>query len=318
MGTTVRSLITITAELPEPATSLVDRVIENHLNMGYGSLAKRLSHLFNADLVMKGGKLGVRIDQSTTVQASLTVTCTQADFTAGDKLVVHTPTGEAIVFTAKASGAVAANGEFNAVTDDNTTAANLRAAVVAYPLAVRWLESSVATNVVTLKPVMSGAGGNAYPKVKVIVTSGTPMALSNSGSFTAGKDAYEQASLTNTITHASLVDNTDTLVFGAVVTLTWKTTPSGENEVAIGADSTAAAVNLVAKINAHSKLTKLFVATNSAGVVTITFKGDPRLGAIIGLTESGNGQVLSAANFAPGATLAAKSDAVIVASGGAG
>jgi hypothetical protein len=103
---------------------------------------------------------------------------------------------------------------------------------------------------------------------------------------------------TNTITQASLVDNTDTLKFGNVVTLTWKTSPSGENEVAIGASDTAAGDNLASKINNHSKLKGIFTAVNVSGVVTITYTGDPRLGAIIGLAEAGNGQVLSGTNFA--------------------
>lgn len=123
-------------------------------------------------------------------------------------------------------------------------------------------------------------------------------------------------SITNTITQASLVDATDTLVFnGGRVTLTWKTSPSGENEVAIGASDTAAGDNLAAKINAHSKLKGIFTATNAAGVVTIVCNLGPRELDLMGVTETGNGQVLSATNFALDTTDSYESDTLTFTNG---
>ena len=107
----------------------------------------------------------------------------------------------------------------------------------------------------------------------------------------------DRASVTNTIVQASLVDNTDTLTI-ADVTLTWRTTPSGESQVAIGASDTAAAANLVAKINAHSQLKGRVTATAAVGVVTIRAATPGGDGELITLAEVGGGQTLSATRLA--------------------
>lgn len=119
----------------------------------------------------------------------------------------------------------------------------------------------------------------------------------------------DSVAITNTITQASLVDATDTLTIGNV-TLTWKSAPSGENEVLLDSTSTLCGDALVTKINAHSKLGGLFYATNAAGVVTITYAGGAREGTLIGASEAGNGQVLSDTDFGGDGTLAEQSDAV--------
>ncbi len=309
-----QSILNVQVALDVDPTGLEADIHTNHKATLQSMLAKLTAIL--GGLSGKGGRIKTRIDSVTPIQSSLTVTCTQADFTAGDRLIITTPWGEVIVLTAKASGAVAANGEFDAVTNDNTTAANLNAALAAYALAKLHVVATVATNVVTIKPVKPGARGNDW-KARVSITAGTPMALSGSGAFSGGKDALDEDGVTNTIVQASLVDNTDTLSFGgtAGVVLTWKTTPSGENQVAIGASDTAAASNLVAKINAHSVLGKIFVATSSVGVVTIKYKGDPRIGRLIGLTEAGNGQTLGATHFGGSTTLALIGDVVDLRSG---
>lgn len=309
-----QSILDIQVALDVDPTGLDKALHEDHkatLQSMLGKLTEILGGLSG-----KGGRIKTRIDSVTPIKSSITATCTQADFTANDKLVVTTPWGEVIVLTAKASGAVAANGEFNAITDNNTTATNLNAAIAAYHHAIKHIEATVATNVVTIKPKTAGARGNDWT-ARVIKTSGTPISLSGSGAFSGGKDALDEDGVTNTITQASLVSGTDTLVFGgsAGVTLTWQTTPSGENQVAIGASDTAAASNLVAKINAHSILGKIFVATSAVGVVTIKYKGDPRIGRLIGLTEAGGGQVISASHFGGSTTLALIGDVVDLRSG---
>ncbi len=116
------------------------------------------------------------------------------------------------------------------------------------------------------------------------------------------QEAGEYVSLTNTITQASLVANTDTLVFGGAVTLTWVASSANENQVTIGGSATLCGDNLVTIINAHSILGGVFHASNAAGVVTITYRGDPRIGSAIALTETGNGQVLSGSSFASDVT----------------
>lgn len=110
--------------------------------------------------------------------------------------------------------------------------------------------------------------------------------------------------VTATCTQASIVAD-DTVVIGNV-TLTWKSSAANENQVTIGASDTAAAANLAAAINAHSKLSGLVSASSSSGVCTITYPGADRTAALIGLSETGSGVVLSATSFTSGATLAAE------------
>lgn len=91
---------------------------------------------------------------------------------------------------------------------------------------------------------------------------------------TAGIFAFGTA----TITHANLT-NGDTLVI-AGVTLTKAAAPANENEFASGADATADAVSVKNCINAHSVLSKFFVATSAAGVVTVTARHPGLLGTL--------------------------------------
>lgn len=130
--------------------------------------------------------------------------------------------------------------------------------------------------------------------------------------------ALQRMTRTNTIVQASLVDNTDTLTFGGTsgVVFTWKTSPSGENEVAIGASDSAAATNLAAKINEHSELKGIVTASAALGVVTITWCGDPRIGRFVSLTEVGNGQTLSGNDFALDNTDAYASASYLFSDGG--
>lgn len=106
-----------------------------------------------------------------------------------------------------------------------------------------------------------------------------------------------RASGTVTITHASISDG-DTLTIGGVV-LTWRNAPATESEVLIGANATADAQNLVAKINAHSKLKGILVASSNLGVVTIQAVTPGRWGNLVTLaTSDGAAMALSAATLA--------------------
>lgn len=92
-----------------------------------------------------------------------------------------------------------------------------------------------------------------------------------SGSSTATTVA---ASATATITYGSLVNATDTWV-GYGVTLTCVTGTPAASDATTGqfkkeTNATVTAANLVAKINAHSVLSKHVYASNVAGVVTVT------------------------------------------------
>jgi hypothetical protein len=114
----------------------------------------------------------------------------------------------------------------------------------------------------------------------------------------SGNDPLERAAPTITITFANITAG-ETILIGAK-TLTWAVAAANENEVTIGANLAAATTNLVAAINANSALRGLFVATGvtATGVVTVTYTGDPRLGALIGLSETGDAVAVSATTFA--------------------
>jgi hypothetical protein len=126
----------------------------------------------------------------------------------------------------------------------------------------------------------------------------------------------DRAAPTITITFANITA-TETVVIGTT-TLEWVVASANEDEVTIGADLAAATTNLTAAINAHSTLSKLFIATGvtATGVVTVTFTGDPRLGALIGLSETGDATVVSATSFALDTTEAGQSDSRLYDDGG--
>lgn len=87
-----------------------------------------------------------------------------------------------------------------------------------------------------------------------------------------------------TITLATVAAD-DTVTIGKT-TLTAKASPSGENEFSQAGTDTVDAAGLVTKINAHSVLSKLVVATSSAGVVTVTALAKGEVGNHIVLVSS--------------------------------
>jgi hypothetical protein len=131
------------------------------------------------------------------------------------------------------------------------------------------------------------------------------------------QDPLERASVSVAIVQASLVATTDTLVFGGSngVTLTWVVASASENEITIGASNTLCGDALVTAINAHSILGGVFFASNSNGTVTIQYRGDPRLGGLIGVTETGNGQTVTGSDFALDTTEAKASESYLYAAG---
>jgi len=125
----------------------------------------------------------------------------------------------------------------------------------------------------------------------------------------SSQEAGEYKSSTVAITQASLVATTDTLVFGGAVTLTWVVASANENQITIAASDTLCGDALAAAINAHSILGGIFFASNASGTVTIQYRGDPRIGSMIALTETGNGQVITGTTFASDVTDAKSSEA---------
>ncbi len=116
--------------------------------------------------------------------------------------------------------------------------------------------------------------------------------------------AAAQASQTVACATASAVDNTDTLVIGGT-TLSVKAAPANENEVSKGTTDAGFAANVVAKINAHSVLSKyLFavVTTSASGILTIYSIAPGLVGNFVTLTETGNGFTVGGAVLAGGSS----------------
>lgn len=108
-----------------------------------------------------------------------------------------------------------------------------------------------------------------------------------------------RATNTLTLTYAS-ISNSDTVVI-AGTTLTCVTgTPSGGAQFKKQTDATVTAANLVACVNANTTLNKLMVASNVAGVVTLTLITFGAIGNQTPLVGS-TGMVVGAATFANGA-----------------
>jgi hypothetical protein len=113
----------------------------------------------------------------------------------------------------------------------------------------------------------------------------------------SSQSILESARITATLTFANITAG-ETIVLGAIP-LTWAVAAANENEVTIGADLAAAKANLIAAINAHSKLEGLFFAKASAvaAEVYIYFLGGSRVGTVMPISETGDALALSATTF---------------------
>lgn len=95
-----------------------------------------------------------------------------------------------------------------------------------------------------------------------------------------------------TITYTGLPIANETITIGGKV-LTYKAASGNENEITIGADATATAVNTAAIINANSALKGLVLATSVEGVVTVACTVPGRIGNIITLAEAATNTAVS-------------------------
>jgi hypothetical protein len=111
------------------------------------------------------------------------------------------------------------------------------------------------------------------------------------------------ASQTITVSQAAAVNDTDTLTIAGSVggTLSVKASPANENQVSKGATNAAFAANVVAKINAHTTLSKIVRAkVTGAAQLTVYSKVPGLLGNLVTLAEAGNGFTLTGAALAGG------------------
>lgn len=116
------------------------------------------------------------------------------------------------------------------------------------------------------------AGGDRDAKVVVQVNSGDSVKASG------------------TITLSAFANN-DTFTIGSE-TFTCKTSgASGNNQFNIGGTDTLSAVAAIAKVNAHPNLLQAVVATNLAGVITVTCIVAGKIGNYINIAISAHGSV---------------------------
>ena len=149
---------------------------------------------------------------------------------------------------------------------DANLATSVRLAINANPAAKKYCTAAGSTNTVALTAVPDGAYGNNIKLRKQVTTAGV-FSFTSGVAFTGGINP--NTAQTRTITVGTNPANNDTLGFGNV-TITWKTSGSGENQVTIGGTTTLTATALKNAINAHSILGGLFVATSATNVVTLT------------------------------------------------
>lgn len=125
------------------------------------------------------------------------------------------------------------------------------------------------------------AGGTRRAKVTALVESGDST----------------KPSATITLGGANITAD-DTIAIGPV-TLTWKASPSGEDQVAFVNTAATDAAALAAKINAHSDLSGMVSASAAAGVVTVTgaLPGNLCRYTVVKSETNANAMVLSAASL---------------------
>lgn len=238
----------------------------------------------------RDGRIELRCDGSSAAAASGTVVCDVSNATAGDKLVIRVPGFPPYVLTAVNGSPTYADGEVDmSVGTDSLYGDELVSAVSALPGLKDAVSASNASGTVTLTASRAGVTGNAITVVKAVTTAGAWTITAFSGGAEPGSLATGAVTIASTGTNIAA---DDTVTIGSV-TFTWKASPSGENEVAFVNTTATDAAALAAKINAHSKLQGLVDAEASAGVVTVTFRGDPRSGELVATsrTETNSGSV---------------------------
>lgn len=238
----------------------------------------------------------VTIDDSTGVAASNTVAFTYASLSAGDVVIIIGPTGQAFPFTCQTGAVTLGDATFRKVTDAAATGTSFAAQVNAFP-GLQGVLTAAGTTTVTLTLTQKGALGNKWGLKKRVTTgAGTTLGGAN---FSGGKDAGQLQSVTATFSDKATAN--DTVIIGGV-TFTCKASPANQSEFAPGADATATAANLTAKVNAHTDCKGLVLASSSLGVMTVQLQIAGRWGKLV--TTGGVCSVLtwSATSFAASTT----------------
>lgn len=260
-------LLTIQAYLPGKSQTDLNNLVTGASTSGRG-LRDVLANIVGASSIGYGGVgLTAQAGKLTSVAATSSFTCTAASLTVGDKLIISGPDGDVTLTAVAANTENPLLGQYSVGggTDANL-ATSIRTAINGNPAAKKYVTAAGSTNTVALTAVPDGAYGNNIKLRKQVTTAGV-FSFTSGVAFTGG--ISPNTAQTRTITVGTNPAADATLGFGNV-TLTWKASASGENQVTIGGTTTISATNLAAKINAHSILGGLFVATSATNVVTLT------------------------------------------------
>lgn len=260
-------LLTIQAYLPGKSQTDLNNLVTGASTSGRG-LRDVLANIVGASSIGYGGVgLTAQAGKLTSVAATSSFTCTAASLTVGDKLIISGPGGDVTLTAVAANTENPLLGQYSVGggTDANL-ATSIRTAINGNPAAKKYVTAAGSTNTVALTAVPDGAYGNNIKLRKQVTTAGV-FSFTSGVAFTGG--ISPNTAQTRTITVGTNPAADATLGFGNV-TLTWKASASGENQVTIGGTTTISATNLAAKINAHSILGGLFVATSATNVVTLT------------------------------------------------
>lgn len=264
------------------------------------NLSAMLEGIANGTL---GAKLTVRVDGSTGAAAAGTVVVESDDTAEGDQLLVTIPGFPTVALAAVLTDeeVVTGGGQWSLETaTDTAQAQSLRDAINNHPALRKHVVATESSGTVTVTALRAGTGGNNIVLAKDVATAG---ALTITA-MASGADIGDAPDATCTFGSANIA-NDDTIRIGSVL-FTWKASASNENEITSSSTEATAAANFLAKVNAHSQLNGLILATaDSSAVVRLTWLGDPRSGELIYLvrTETNSGSVtFSAATLGSGST----------------
>jgi hypothetical protein len=236
---------------------------------------------------VRGGTVAARVDSLTSVAATGTITCVQADATAGDKLHFLLP-GRSVPITLTAVAGAAGTDQYSIDTGDNEMAASLEAAIDASPRLAKWITASSSTDTVTITSTRGGTSANNLLMVKEVTTATTLALVQMSG----GLDITSKPSMTVTFGSANITAD-DTISIGGRK-YTWKASASADGEITLSTTEATVAANFAAAVNADANFTGLVTASVDSAVVTLTWEGDPRVGkhVVMDFTEANAGSVV--------------------------
>lgn len=309
--------VTIVHGIGQDPGIVADRLLKDASNakQGIQAVARELADIGGG---IRGGDVTVAVESSTAIAATLTLTADQSDATAGDTLDITVPGIPTITITVVASGGTNSAGEVSAdAASDDAFGAEIAAVFNTYPPLKRHFTAANVTGTVTVTARRAGAWANSITAVET-ADSNSPFAPGAS-TFAGGVD--RGAAPTGTVTLDSTSNNIvedDTVTIGSV-TLTWKGSPSGENQVAFVNTTATDVAALAAKIAAHSKLQGIVDVSSTSAAVTLTWLGNPRSGQLIATSraETNSGSVTwGAAALASGSTEAYQAAPVTYVSGG--